>query len=221
MKYINWFKGLALIALACSLTAEGSTFMSAGSKDNLQKTNNSKGYQIAVSTGEVKNNNKASANLTISGENSKVSVETAGTVTVVAGESIVLHPGTKISAGSFLYASIESAVKTVKHHKKDVKLVTVEENKKIEEQASLAFAANLFSPFPSSRKGTVHAGDAENGSFTASNNVLLGVSPEQQRKVAVDSRLLPQVSPKQILTVNHTTPVSYAYRAQIMMVLRL
>ena len=101
------------------------------------------------------------------------------------------------------------------------RLVTVEENRKIEEQASLSYAAMLFSPFPSLRKGVLHAGDTDNGSFTTSNHELSAVSPEQQRKEAVDSYTLHLVNRKQVLTSYRLAPETYAYRPQVMMVLRL
>jgi hypothetical protein len=219
MKYLHWFKGFIFIALTCSVTAQGSAYMSFGPDRDLQTNESSKGYTITVSAGQVQNS-QAAANLTISGENSKVSVEKKGTVTLVAGKSIVFHPGTKISNGGFLYASIEPATKNGKLQKKQVKLVTVEENKKIEEQASLSVAAALFSPFATHTRGALHAGDAENGSVTSSNNVLSGVSPEQQRKVAVDSRLLPEATRKQMRINYYLTPLAYACRAETMRVLR-
>jgi hypothetical protein len=220
MKYFYWFKGLILITLACSVTTQGSTVISFGPENNTQKNQTLTGYTVTVSAGQVQNS-VASANLTISGENSKVSVEKKGTVTLVAGKSIVFHPGTIISNGGFLYASIEPVSKNGKLQKKQVKLVTVEEKKKIEEQTCLSAAAAMFSPFPTCTRGTLHAGDADNGSFTSSNNVLTAVSPEQQRKVAVDSRLLPDITRKQ-MPVNFTnTPVIYAFRVETMKVLRL
>ena len=117
MKYFNWFKGFVFLALACSVTAQGSTFNYTESESNPQTTDpSSAGYSITVSTGKVVNTN-ASANLTISGENSKVSVEKEGTVTLVAGKSIVLHPGTKIKSGSFLYASMAQRQKVENRRK--------------------------------------------------------------------------------------------------------
>ena len=220
MKYFHWFKGLIFIALTCSVTAKGSTVVSFASKIDPQKDEPSMGYNLAVSAGRT-GDQQASANLTISGENSKVSVEKKGIVTLVAGRSIILHPGTKISCGSFLYASIESGAKIGKHSKSEVTLVTLEEMKKIEEQASLCTAFLLFSPFPTHTKGYLRPGDAEQGSFTSSNNQLSAVSPEQQRKVAIESRQLPEVTRRQI-TVNYTfAPVAFAYRAETMRVLRL
>ena len=220
MKYFHWFKGLAFIALACSVSAQGSTFVFNTPDNDLQKSEASSGYTISVSA-EQSQSSQASANLTISGENSTVSVEKKGTVTLVAGKSIVLHPGTKISAGSFMYASIETVSKNGKRQKKEVTLVTVEENEKIEEQASLAVAYNLFRPIPARNKGYLHAGDAENGSFYASNYELSGVAPEQQRKVAVDIRFLPEVTRQQLSVNYYLVPAVYAYRSEAPMVLRL
>ncbi len=220
MKYLHGFKGFIFIALACSVTAQGSTFISDASKNDPQGNQVSTVYNISVSSGQA-HHERSSANLTISGENSKVSLEKEGTVSLTAGESIILRPGTKISSGSFLYACIEPRAKSGKSQGKVVKLVTIEENREIEEQASLAFACSLFTPFPAISHGHLHAGDAENGSFTSSTNELSGVTPEQQRKVAIDSRQLSQVARKQMFIENNPLPVAYAYRPEAMRVLRL
>jgi hypothetical protein len=214
MKYTPWFKGLVLITLAC-FTAQGSVFAFTSTQDET-----STNYKVAVSTGQDQSA-QASANLSISGENSKVSVTKEGTVSIVAGKSIILRPGTKVTYGGFLYASIEPVIKEGKHIKKQVKLVTVEENKQIESQKSLSFAYTLFSPFPNPRKGHLHAGDAEQGSFTSSVNDLSAVSPEQQRKVAIESRLLSGVARTQLLFSNTPAPVAIGYRPEAMRVLRL
>ena len=219
MKYFHWFKGIVFIALACSVTAQGSTIKSIGSDSN-QPGESPTIYKVAVSNGQTQNM-EASASLTISGENSKVSVTKEGVVSVVAGQSIIFRPGTKISNGCFLYASIETKTTTGKHKKTEVRLVTVEENKTIEEQAAFSFAAKLFSPFPSRSKGHLHTGDAKQDSFTLSSNVLTAVTPEQQRKVAFDSYQLSVVSHKQMLINYCPIPVAYAYRLETMRVLRL
>ncbi|MFZ4520869.1 MAG: hypothetical protein ACOYNC_04150 [Bacteroidales bacterium] len=220
MKYFYRFKGLVFIALACSVSAQGSTFHYADSGNAPQNNDPAPGYSITVSAGQVQNV-QAAANLTISGENSKVSIEKKGTITLVAGKSIVLHPGTTISSGGFLYASIEIKGKNGKHQKKEVSVVTIEEKEKLDEQAGLSIAVARFSPFPTRSKGILHAGDAEQGSFYSSNNELSGVAPEQQRKVAVDSRLLPEVV-RSKFSVNYSfVPVAYAYRPETMLVLRL
>jgi hypothetical protein len=141
---------------------------------------------------------------------------------VTSSKSILFRPGTRITAGGFLYASIDQpAPKTGRHPKKAVILVTVEENMKIEEQASLSTAAAMFSPFPSRSRGHLHAGDTEEGSFTASNNTVSAVSPEQQRKVAVNSRLLPEVTRVQLTTNYTSTAVAISCRPEMMRVLRL
>jgi len=220
MKYSNWSKGLFFIAFACSVSAQGSASFAFGMNNFSQKNEASSGYQIEVSAGQTQNS-KADANLTISGENSKVSIEKKGTVTLVAGKSIVLHPGTKISKGSFLYASIGTKEKVGKHHKKVTKLVTVEENNKLLEQASLATAYELFKPFPARNDGHLHAGDAEQGSYFSSSDDICAVAPEQQRKVAVDSHLAFQVSRMQYTLNFNPVPVATGYRPDSMRVLRL
>jgi hypothetical protein len=162
-----------------------------------------------------------SSNLVVSGENNLIVVAKEGTVTLSAGKSISLLPGTKISAGGFLYASIDQISKNGKHRKKVVRLVTVEEKQKIEEQASLSVAYTLFSPFLSGNKGSLHAGDTENGSFKSLSGYLTGLSPEQQRKVAVDSRELPETTRKQFPINYNLAPEAIVYRAEVTRVLRL
>ena len=220
MKYFHWYKGLALIALACSFMAHGSTVDTISARKTLSNSPNTKVGNVTVSAGQTQNY-QAPANLTLSGESTQITVENDGRVILTAGKSIRILAGTTVSHGGFLYASIEPNVKSGKHHKKEIRLVTVEEKLKIEEQASLAVACVLFSPFPARNKGTLHAGDAENGSFSSSTNELSAVSPEQQRKVAVDSRTLPEVTRKQILINCHPIPVAYTYRTESLMVLRL
>ena len=134
MKYFHWFKGLTFVALACAFTANGSTVESSSPKSDPQKTKVPGGYSVSVSAGQVQNS-QATANVTMKGESSKVSVDKEGTVTVTSSKSIVFRPGTKITAGGFLYASIDQpATKTGKHPKKVLRLVTVEEKIKIDEQ---------------------------------------------------------------------------------------
>lgn len=219
MKYFHWFKGLFFIALACSFTAQGSTVVTVVPGGDTQGDTPSS-YKVAVSTGQTQHG-QTSANLSISGENSKVTVSKEGTVSIVAGKSITLGPGTRVTSGGFLYASIEPVAKDGKHCKKQVVLVTVEENQVIEEQKSLAVACTLFSPFPVRSKGLLHAGDAEQGSFNASNNELSAISPEQQRKVAVESRFLPEVSRKQVLFSQTPIPAAHISRPETLRVLRL
>ncbi len=221
MKYFYWFKGFVFIALACSVTVQGSTVDSSTSKSDPQTTEVSSVFSVSVTAGQVQND-QSTANLTISGENSRVCADKAGTVKLVASESIVLRPGTRVTAGGFLYASIEPVTKNGKHHdKKVVVVVTVEEKMKIEAQASLAMAYTIFSPFPSPAKRHLHGGEAENGSFTSSPNELSAVSPEQQRKVAVESRILAGVSRNQISSNSNPVPVAYSYRPEVLRVLRL
>jgi hypothetical protein len=220
MKYFNWFKGSIFFALACSVTAQGSTLISSGSGNSPQNSEPSKVYNIAVTAGQPQNA-QASAQLSISGENSKVTIEKEGTITLSAGNSIQLLPGTKVTAGGFLYATIEPRSKNSKHKKKEIRIVTVEEKKKIEEQAVLSTAYDLFRPFPSHKRGNLHAGDAENGSFTLSYNELFAVSPEQQRNVAVGSRLLAQVTSIQMQCMINPVPVATGYRPETTRVLRL
>ena len=220
MSNIPWFKGVVFLAIACSFTAQGSTADTSSTCKNFSNIRNASIGNITVAAGQT-HNYKSSANLTISGTNSPVTVEKKGVITLSAGKSILFLPGTKISAGGFLYASIKPVAKNRKHQKKEIRLVTIEENEKIEEQASLSIAATLFSPFPTRSRGHLHAGNAHQSSFTASGNDLSGVSPEQQRKMAFERCHLPRVTFQQILTSFLPVPKTLACRAETTTVLRL
>ena len=220
MRYIPWFKGAVFIVFACSFAAFGSTADTSSTGKSLSDIRNAAIGNITVAAGQT-HNYQSSANLTISGTNSPVTVEKKGVITLSAGKSIVFLPGTKISAGSFLYASIKPVAKNRKHQKKESRLVTIEENEKIEEQASLSIAATLLSPFPTRSRGHLHAGNAYQSRFTASGNELSGVSPEQQRKMDFERYLLPRVHFQQILTSLLPVPATLACRAETTMVLRL
>lgn len=90
---------------------------------------------------------RSSSSLIISGEK-PVNVNENGSMTLVSAKAIHFLPGTSIKSGGFMYASINNnGGKKGKLAKKEAKLVTVEENEKIEEQTSLAEAKRLFAPF--------------------------------------------------------------------------
>jgi hypothetical protein len=220
MNCFKRFKGLVVVALAFCVTAQGSSFINGDDVAKDRADGQSKEYNISVSSGQAQQSQSA-ATLSISGDNSKVSVGKEGTMKLVAGKSIKLLPGTKVTNGGFLYASIESKVKAGKHTKKEVSIVTIEENKRIEEQASLATACSLFSPFPSGKQGRLNAGDEKNGSFISSNSVIYGVTPEQQRKVAVEGFSLLQVKRNSVLLNSTRAEVSVSYRPEAHTVLRL
>jgi len=175
---------------------------------------------ITVNAGQSKTS-QASANISISGENNKVTVEKEGVVSLSAGKSIILHPGTRVTAGCFLYASIEPVAKTGKHKNKETRLVTIEEKKKIEEQATLAVAAILFSPFPVCSKGFLHAGDAENSSFYAGCNELSGVTSGEQRIVAINGLASLVAAPSKLILNSAPAPVPVVFRPETTRVLRL
>jgi hypothetical protein len=102
-----------------------------------------------------------------------------------------------------------------------VKLVTVEEKKRIEEQDCFAMACDLFSPFPSRKKGLLDPVDAADGSYKSSRNELFGVTPEQQRKIAVDAFKVLTVFSYQTKFISSIVPESSGYRSEITRVLRL
>jgi hypothetical protein len=207
-------KWLIPILLACALSVQAATDYTISCKQDAVKGS------ITVNAGQSKSN-QASANISISGENSKITVEKEGVVSLSAGKSIVLHPGTRITAGCFLYATIEPLAKANKHKKKEVRLVTVEEKKKMDEQATLAVAATLFSPFPVCERGSLHSGDTENGSFYAGSNELSGVTSGEQRIVAINGLPSLVTAPLKLILNFAPAPVPVVFRPETTRVLRL
>ncbi|MCX6277913.1 MAG: hypothetical protein NT004_07435 [Bacteroidetes bacterium] len=185
---------------------------------NIQNRNASlNGVIIASGQSQVY---RAHDNISISGSN-PVTVNQKGSITLIAGKSILLLPGTRISYGGFMYATIGTNGKSGKQAGKEVSLVTIEENEKIEELATLALSVALFTPFSTCNNDHLYTGDAEQGSFDLSNNVLSAISPEQQRKVAVDSYFRAEVSHRQMLINYSSVLISHENRAETMRVLRL
>ncbi len=217
MKHLHRVKGFIFIALACTVSAQGSAVMTTGTDP--QDSGTSPAYSLSVSTGQE--SAPASARLTLAGENSKVSVEKPGTVTLVAGKSIILKPGTRITGGGFLYASIEPAAKPGKHHKRTVKVVTIEEKKRIDEQLSLAVAYTLFKPFPSRTRGWLHAGREEQGSYSASPLTVSAITPDHTRKISADARTSAMAVASAGQRISSILPVPESFRPETRMVLRL
>jgi hypothetical protein len=82
-------------------------------------------------------------------------------------------------------------------------------------------ACDLFSPFPSRKKGLLDPVDAADGSYKSSRNELFGVTPEQQRKIAVDAFKVLTVFSYQTKFISSIVPESSGYRSEITRVLRL
>lgn len=119
--------------------------------------------------------------LVLSGEE-PVSVGHNGTIKLVAGQSIILLPGTKISSGGFLYATIHPG--KGKNSGKVTKLVTVEEKAKIDEQKALEHAATLLSPFPSETAKGVSPCSNENNSISAASVHQSGITTGNNNKIS-------------------------------------
>ncbi|MDP1622358.1 MAG: hypothetical protein Q8M08_08455 [Bacteroidales bacterium] len=220
MNYFQKCIGFTFIALAAIFPAGSSNVDSFSNESIPANSEKSAAGKMMVTAGQS-GNYQATANLSITGEKSSVKAQKEGAVILSASGSILLLPGTRISSGAFLYASIKPVIKNGKHCKKEVRVVTVEEKKKIDEQTSMSTAAALFSPFLNHNKGTFIPNDTENGCFNAANNDLCAVAPEQQRKVAADSRILHEFTRKQNSLSYNLVPEVKAFRAEIVMVLRL
>lgn len=169
--------------LASAVSLLGGKSLYSQNQDEPAGNQKSNAFSLSVSTGQTVEE-QSRANVTLSGENGKVKIENSNKVTIVAGKSITLKPGTRVSPGGFLYASIESPVKSRKHAKREVRIVTVEEKIKLDEQADLAKSCTHISPFLPGNKRTLFNGGSDRGSISSSSGDYLAISPEQQRKVA-------------------------------------
>lgn len=127
--------------------------------------------------------------LVLSGEE-PVSVGQNGAIKLVAGESIILLPGTKISSGGFLYATIHTS--KGKQSGKVTTLVTVEEKAKIDEQKALEHAATLLSPFPTeTAKGVSPCSDERNSiSATSVNQSAITIGNNNKISAITETRLV-------------------------------
>jgi hypothetical protein len=127
--------------------------------------------------------------LVLSGEQ-PVSVGTNGAIKLVAGQSIILLPGTKISSGGFLYATIQNP--KGKHSGKVTKLVTIEEKEKIDEQKALEHATTLLSPFPTKSLTGVSPDSNDSKSIAASSIHQSGITSGNNNKInaVTDTKLV-------------------------------
>lgn len=185
MKHMRHFFSLFFLSLLISVASQAAVCDGIKGVSKNVGNKDANVSDVIISAGQTKEY-VTSSNITLS-QAEPVTVDQNGSITLVAGKSIQLLPGTKISAGGFMYASIVTKGKSGKHVKKEIRLVTLEENEKIEEQTSLSQAAALFSPFPSNRKGQLHAAAKENGSFGIYINKDLGIAQEQTHKLAAIS----------------------------------
>ncbi|NQV01573.1 MAG: hypothetical protein HQ542_02930 [Bacteroidia bacterium] len=126
-------------------------------------------------------------NLIISGEDQPVTIKEGGSITITAGEKIILLPGTKVSAGGTLHASISAAeVAELQKKEKERPLeVTREEQAKVEEHNRLEEAYNLFRPFATPVFASYHNEKKERESITLASTYLTGITCESQQRVVV------------------------------------
>jgi hypothetical protein len=186
------FTYLTMILLIAGATAVGQVDKASHNQSINNLTLSNKGSLVVQSTD----------NVVISGKN-PVSVDQQASMTLVSGKSIRLLPGTRISSGGFMYASISNPAKKGKHSKKVARLVTVEENEKMLEQAALAQAATYLTPFTYRNQRQISSFCKEPGLKTDSGNHISAVISESSSKqFAVESnRLIIEIVP----IVRHVT----------------
>jgi hypothetical protein len=170
-------------ALVICFILSAATF-AAGKGDTASGTQDSKPSAVSLNDLNLTNRTEtfvSQGSLVVSSEE-PVSVGHNGAIKLVAGQSIILLPGTRISCGGFLYATIQS--KKSKSSGKLTKLVTIEEKERIEEQKALEHAATLLSPFPSeSVKGVSPCGD-ESNSISAASVHQSGITTGNNNKIS-------------------------------------
>jgi hypothetical protein len=114
-------------------------------------------------------------------DESPVSVGANGSMKLVSGKSIILLPGTKISGGGFLYATIHRSKGS--QSGKTTTLVTVEQKEMIDEQKALEHAATLLSPFASKSDNGFSARKDDDSSISATSVKQYGVTSGNNNKI--------------------------------------
>lgn len=122
-----------------------------------------------------------SSSAIILSEQEPVRVGGNASLTLVAGRNIFLLPGTKITAGGFLYASIQRPGKKGKAITEECRLVTIEENEQIAEQEALAISTTL-SPFVKPEKDHLRNAVPGESTLSISSPSDKGVIQDHHRK---------------------------------------
>jgi hypothetical protein len=182
MKLLEFKSGLlSMMLLMMVIGTEASDFDSVKGLKKSVLSNEVSLNNILVSSGQIQEYT-SSSHLTLSGSD-PVKVDANGSITLIAGKSIQLLPGTKVTVGGFMYASVLPHGKEAQRAKQKTRLVTIEENEKIEEEISLAGAAALISPFTTANKGELYSGSSSNGCIRPSVIVEACLGSEQSRNV--------------------------------------
>ncbi len=122
-----------------------------------------------------------SASAIILSEQMPVRVGSNASLTLVAGKNIFLLPGTKITAGGFLYATIQKPGKKGKTAAQECRLVTIEENEQIAEQEALAVSTTL-SPFVRPEKDHLRNAAPGESTLNVTSPSDKGIIQDHQRK---------------------------------------
>ncbi len=176
----------------------------AGKGDTASGTQDSKPTGISLNDMNLTDRTEtfvSQGSLVVSSEE-PVSVGHNGAIKLVAGQSIILLPGTKIASGGFLYATIHPY--KGKNSGKVTKLVTVEEKEKIDEQKALEHAATLLSPFPSeSVKGVSPCSD-ESKSISAASGYQSAITTGNNNKISAITETRSVIRPT-LASINYSS----------------
>ena len=219
MKFLELKSGLLSMMLLIAFGTEVSGFDSVSGIKKTILSNNVSLNNILVSSGQVQEY-ASSSHLTLSGSD-PVKVDANGSMTLIAGKSIQLLPGTKVTVGGFMYASVLPHGKEAQKIKQRARLVTIEENEKIEEEISLAGAAALISPFTTSNKGELYSGSSSDGCIRPSLRVEACLGSEQYRNLVFSVSDNYQLFKSTVIVNTYDRCKSYSSHHECQYVLRL
>jgi len=118
--------------------------------------------------------------------NTSFIVGEGGAVSITASDRILLKPGTKVSAGGTLKATIvKSDIKSIKKKKRERPLeVSAREEAKIVEHARMEMAFNLFRTFATPVR-SVYRAEKEREAFTLQDSHVYGLTSQQQQRLGI------------------------------------
>jgi len=134
-----------------------------------------------------------------------VTVKEGGSFRIIAGEKIILRPGTQIVAGGSFHASISgSDIESIKKKEKERPLeVTRDEKEKVEEHSRLEEAYEMFRPFTRQVSENFREEKQERESINLSSPGSYGIASDQQRRIDADL-----LKPIVISTIHITSNIS-------------
>jgi hypothetical protein len=160
--------------------------------------------------------------LTVSGPDKPVIVRKGATLNLVSGQTIVFLPGTKVSSGGYLHATIiTDAGERNMASRKMTRPSDLAKMANPDETISISEAQASCSPFARSSKGDFR----EKGNNDQSINALIpdvsGVVTEHNRKVALAGQSRNQFAPQHLFNFSNKFFLTFSGKPEATRVLRL